>query len=60
MSWNPMTAIKGMVSWFCSFFDDRWIKLYATCVENPVISGRTTVKRARDCGIGRERNFIWE
>ena len=55
-----MTAIRGMVRRFCSFFEDRWIKLYTTCVEKPVKSGKTTVKSARDCGIGRERNLIWE
>jgi hypothetical protein len=60
MSWNPITAIRGMVSRFCSFLEDRWVKLYTTFVENPVKSGRTTVKSARDCGIGRDRNLICE
>jgi hypothetical protein len=55
-----MTAIRGTVSLFCSIFDDRWIKLYTTCVEKPVMRGRTTVKSARACGIGRERNLICE
>jgi hypothetical protein len=58
MSWKPMTVIRGMVSWYCSFFDDRWIKLYMPCVEKPVMRGRTTVNSARDCEMGRERKRI--
>jgi hypothetical protein len=53
-----MTVIRGMVSWYCSFFDDRWIKLYMPCVEKPVMRGRTTVNSARDCEMGRERKRI--
>jgi hypothetical protein len=55
-----MTAMRGSVSWFCSFLLARWIKPIAPCVEIKVTSGRTNVNIARVWGMGSERRRILE